>query len=388
MKRTRRGQGTVYEENDPKRATRYRGEKWVALPDGQHKRVSARGITIDEVLAKLERTARRLEASHPDSERLTVTAFIERWLDHKRPQVQPSTIYTYEQVLRQHLTRSLGKARLNRVTTSALQAVVDRVSASAGPAAADKLRRYAHQAFNQAVRWGLLARNPVVGVAKVRRPPARKEAWSLEQARAFLDAARRSPYYPLFYAAITTGLRQGELLALRWGDVRADHVLVRRTYSQRAPGKVQAPKTAASNRRVPITADTLAVLGRRGADASLVFPSRNGGMVNHGNLVRAFHEYRERAELPPATFHDLRRTYATMLAMDGHHPSVIQRLLGHQTPDLALRVYTVVSDDRAALATVSLGGGQSGGYEDGQPSPEADEGESLIARPGRGRVVN
>ena len=388
MKRTRRGQGTVYEENDPARATRYRGERWVALPDGQHKRVSARGATIDEVLQKLGRIARRLGESHPDSERLTLAAFTERWLDHKRPQVQPSTIYTYEQVLRQHLVPAMGRTRLARVTASNLQAVVDGVSEGAGPAAADKVRRYAHQMFAQAVRWGLLTRNPVEGVARVRRPPVRREAWTLEQARAFLDAASGSPYYPLFYAAITTGLRQGELIALTWGDVKADHVLVRRTYSQRAPGKVQAPKTKASNRRVPITIDTLAVLGRRRRDADLVFPSRNATMLNHGNVVRAFQEYRNRAGLPPATFHDLRRTYATMLAMDGHHPSVIQRLLGHSTPDLALRVYTVVSEDRAALATVNLGGGQSGGHKDGQPSPEVDESEHAPARAGGERVLN
>ena len=388
MKRSRRGQGTVYAENDPSRATKYRGERWVALPDGQHKRVSARGVTIEEVLQKLDRTARRLGESHPDSERLTVNAFVDRWLDHKRPQVQPSTIYTYEQVLRQHLTPSLGKARLSRVTASGLQAVVDRVGDTAGPAAADKLRRYAHQMLAQAVRWGLLARNPAEGVERVRRPPVRREAWTLEQARAFLDAASASPYYPLFYAAITTGLRQGELIALRWGDVKVDHVLVRRTYSQRAPGKVQAPKTKASNRRVPITPDTIAVLGRRGRDTDLVFPSRAGTMLNHGNVVRAFQEYRARAGLPPATFHDLRRTYATMLAMDGHHPSVIQRLLGHSTPDLALRVYTVVSEDRAALATVSIGGGRAGGHEDGQPSPEVNEDEQALARATAGRVLN
>lgn len=388
MKRSRRGQGTVYEENDPARSTRYRGEKWVALPDGMHKRVTARGVTIDEVLRKLERIARRLGESHPDSERLTVAAFTERWLDHKRPQVQPSTMYTYEQVMRQHLVPAIGKARLSRVTASNLQAVVDRVGDAAGPAAADKLRRYAHQMLAQAVRWGLLSRNPAEGVERVRRPPVRREAWTLEQARAFLKTANASPYYPLFYTAITTGLRQGELIALRWGDVKADHVLVRRTYSQRAPGRVQAPKTKASNRRVPITSDTLAVLGRRRGDADLVFPSRAGTMLNHGNIVRAFQEYRKRAELPPATFHDLRRTYATMLAMDGHHPSVIQRLLGHSTPDLALRVYTVVSEDRAALATVSLGGGQSGGYEDGQPNPEANEDGQALARASRGRVLN
>lgn len=388
MKRSRRGQGTVYPESDPKRSTKYRGEKWVALPDGMHKRVSARGVTVDEVLRKLDALARRLEASHPDSERLTVAAFVERWLDHKRPQVQPSTMYTYEQVLRQHLVPAVGKARLSRVTASGLQAVVDRVGDAVGPAAADKLRRYSHQVFAQAVRWGLLSRNPVEGVARVRRPPVRREAWTLEQARAFLKAANASPYYPLFYAAITTGLRQGELIALRWGDVKVDHVLVRRTYSQRAPGRVQAPKTKASNRRVPVTPDTLAVLGRRRGDADLVFPSRNNTMLNHGNIVRAFQEYRARAELPPATFHDLRRTYATMLAMDGHHPSVIQRLLGHSTPDLALRVYTVVSEDRAALATVSIGGGRSGGYEDGQPSPEANEDEQALARASRGRVLN
>ena len=388
MKRARRGQGTIYEESDPRRSTKYRGERWVSLPDGQHKRVTARANTIEDVLRALDRAAKRLADAHPDAERMTVSVFLERWLEHKRPQVQPSTFYAYQQVLRGHLVPVLGGARLSRVTASGVQACVDGVSVGAGPAAADKVRRYARQAFGQAVKWGLLARNPVEGVERVRRPPVRRSAWTIEQARVFLDAVRLSPYYPLFYTAITTGLRQGELLALRWGDVGADHVVVRRTYSQRAPGRVQEPKTASSHRRVPITPEGLAVLGRRGPDAGLVFPSRAGTMLNHGNVVRAFHEYRKRAKLPEARFHDLRRTYASILASAGHHPSVIQRLLGHRTPDLALRVYTDVTDARAALAVVSLGGGSRGGSTDGRDGAGGDAGAQAGACAERDRPLN
>jgi integrase len=382
-RRSRRGQGTIYQETDPKRSTRYRGQRWVTLPDGQHARVTARGMTEKDVLAKLDRAERRLKDAHPDADRMTLAHFVERWLEHKRPQVQPSTYYAYQQALRGHLLPALGEARLARVTAASLQAVVDRVSVTAGPAAADRVRRYALQALEQAKRWGLLARNPAEGVERVRRPGTKRVAWTVEQATAFLRAASASPYYPLFYTAITTGLRQGELLALRWGDVLADHLVVRRTYSQRAPGKVQEPKSGSSHRRVPLSPEGVAVLGRRGAAEALVFPSRGGGMVNHGNLVRAFHRCRERAGLPAARFHDLRRTYASILASAGHHPSVIQRLLGHRTPDLALRVYTDVTDERAALAVVTLSGGCSGGLADAHDGTRGDNAVPRVEGPAR-----
>jgi integrase len=388
VRRSRRGQGTIYQETDPKRSTKYRGQRWVTLPDGQHQRVTARGVTEKDVLAKLDRAERRLKDAHPDADRMTLAHFVERWLEHKRPQVQPSTFYAYQQVLRGHLVPALGEARLARVTAAGLQTVVDRVSVTAGPAAADKMRRYALQALEQAKHWGLLTRNPAEGVARVRRPATKRVAWTAEQATVFLGAASASPYYPIFYTAVTTGLRQGELLALQWGDVRADHVIVRRTYSQRAPGKVQEPKTGSSHRRVPLTPEGMNVLGCRGPDDALVFPSRNGGMVNHGNLVRAFHRCRERAGLPAARFHDLRRSYASILASAGHHPAIIQRLLGHRTPDLALRVYTDVTDERLALAVVSLGGGCSGGLADEHARTGGDDGVPLVGVAGRVRRPN
>jgi integrase len=118
---------------------------------------------------------------------------------------------------------------------------------------------------------------------------------------------------------------------------------------------------------------------RRGPPDALVFPSRTGGMLNPSNVARALARYAKQAGVPRVKFHDLRRTYASLLAEQGRHPSEIQALLGHATVELALRVYTSVSRDRLATAVVDLWG-SSGGNRVMPGEPESVPGGSRLAR--------
>lgn len=360
MARGPRTLGSVYKELDARRNTTWRAERWLTLPDGTKRRVIARGKTEAEALRKRAQKEHALTRAHPDAERLTLEMFLHRWLNAKRD-LKPNTLREYERVVG-HAVAELGGIPLARVTPLHIQRLMDVHS----PATANAIRRYLKGAFRQAERWELIHVNPVRNIEPVRRPPTKRGVWQHDEITLFLGAATPT-YHALFTAAIFTGLRRGELLALPWGNVSPTSVVVDRTWSR--GGVVGTPKTETSNRSVPIHESLYSILeaGRRHQRGSkLAFPSRAGTMLGDGNLGRAFRLAVGRAGVPYIRFHDMRRTAATLWAEQGQPPKVIQRLLGHSTPHLALAIYTDVMRDQlssAALDPALVFGGTFGGLE-------------------------
>lgn len=369
MKRRANGEGTVFEENDPRRATKYRAELDVRLPNGVIRRIVARGRTKAETRAALARKARLAEEQNPDAQRQTLEQFLTRWLDFKRPIVRASTIKTYERDAGA-IRKALGHLPLASIRPGDVQGFITDLQARGLAAKADKCRRTLKQALKQAERWELLERSPARHVDPVRRPPPERGVWTQDQVDAFLEASRSSVYHPLFMLAIYSGLRRGELLALRWRDVSSSHVHVARTFSRDAAEGYHPPKTRAGDRYVPIASAVRAELGEEGEPEELVFRSRAGTAFGERNVNRALallvqRANRDGARLPMIRFHDLRRTYATLLAAQGTHPRVIQKLLGHSTPDLAMTVYTDVLREQEEAARLEPSGRKSGGSASG-----------------------
>jgi len=359
------GVGSVYQE----KGRQWTSEAWVDLPDGRRRRVRGRGASPAAAIRARVAKERELVERNPAASDLTVSVLIERWLSGAHASSWAAeTRRSYRVAVRHHILPELGQARVQLVTAFDVQRVLDRILAAneGHVSVANRVRRVLHTIFNHAVAWGIRDSNPVAAVKPIRRAVREQAYWTREEAQAFLTAADASPYRLLFEAALSTGLRIGELVALRWRDFDGGMFHVRRTYSQGAVGRVQDhPKSRTSNRRVPLPPGLAERLSeRRGEPEALVFPSRTGRLLNPGNVHRALRNYAAKAGVPVIRVHDLRRTYASLLAEDGYHPSVIQRLLGHASPDLALRVYTSAHESRLEAATVDLGG-QSGGHRSG-----------------------
>lgn len=368
MARRSRGQGTIYKEVDSARRTRWRAEKIVRLPDGTRRRVIVRGRTEGEALAQLQLRERELANSHPDAERMTLDVFLRRWLEYKRPRVKPATIAEYQRVV-DIATREIGHIPLARVQPLHVQRVVSSEEAAGRATTANNVRRYLKSAFRQAERWELITRNPVRNLEPVRREPPKRSVWSPVQIRAFLEGAEAHAdpvMRALFMTAVFAGLRQGELLALPWANVTPSSIRVDRTASRYAEGGVNTPKTRESRRVVPIHASLYAVIrdARDGSSSPLAFPSRVGTMLGQRNVDRAFKRVIGYAGVPMMRFHDLRRTAATLWALQGASPKTIQKLLGHSTPHLALAIYTDVVEGQLEAAVLDPGaytGGENGG---------------------------
>jgi integrase len=186
------------------------------------------------------------------------------------------------------------------------------------------------------------------------------------QARALLDAAREADdrWSALYVLAVSTGLRQGELLGLRWEDVDLESATLRVRHTLQPPGfpkgaaaRLTPPKTRRSLRSVHLPHSAVQALLRHRElqdaerarangswhDRGLVFPNTLGGYADYTNLMpRHFKPLLKEAGLPDIRFHDLRHTCATLLFTRGVHPKIVSEMLGHSSVSITLDVYSHV----------------------------------------------
>ncbi len=356
MKRRRgNAEGTIYLRKDG------RWEARISLDQGRRK--AFYGRTRQEAGQKLAVALKaRQDGLPPVSERQTVRQYMGHWLESSRPSLRPRTWLRYEQLLRLHVVPEIGKVRLVRLSPQHLQRLyAGRLDAGLSPASVVQLHAVLRRALGQAARWGLVARN----VASLVTPPRleRREMATLspEHARNLLEAAAGNRLEALYVLAINTGMRQGEILALRWKDVDLDGgTLQVRATLQSAGGEFvfAEPKTAHSRRQVALNrpaaealrnhrSNQLAERLRLGTvweDNDLVFANEVGRPIAATNLRnRSFWPLLERAGLPRSRFHDLRHTAATLLLGRGVHPKIVSEMLGHSQIAITLDLYSHVT---------------------------------------------
>jgi len=272
-----------------------------------------------------------------------------------------------------HAIPALGKRPLARVEPQDLQRLYSRkLEEGLAARTVGKLHVVLHRALQDAVRWGLVGRNVCDAVRPPKVHAQEMRTLSPDEARQFLAAAEGDALEALYVLAITSGLRQGELLALKWQDVdlEAGQLQVRRTIA-RVNGRgfvEQEPKSARSRRSIALTPLAVDALRRHRArqlerrmialvweENDLVFANEVGRPIEAQNLVRrSFHPLLKRAELQRVRFHDLRHTAATLLLAQGVHPKVVQEMLGHSTVSLTLDTYSHVMPNMQAEAAAKM----------------------------------
>ena len=345
-KRRGNGEGSVYRRKDGRVVGEY------VEANGKRRYVS--GKTKTEVKAKLRKLlADRDEGIAYDSENLTVGAYLLRWLEAMKGSVRERTWERHEQVVRLHLEPIIGNVRLDRLNALQVQSLYGRkLEAGLSPRSVEIVHATLHKALKQAVRWLLVPRNVAEATTPPRPVGKEIKPLSREQARALLDAARGEPLHAFYVLAVTTGMRNGELLGLQWRDVDLDPgtLRVRRTVFNAV---VSPPKTAAGNRTIRLTGMAVAALSEhRLATAKeriseWVFPSRRGTPLSVHNVYnRSWKPLLERAGLPVSTrMHDLRHTCDTLLLSRGVPVKVVSEMLGHGDVAITLGVYRSVLPD-------------------------------------------
>jgi integrase len=255
----------------------------------------------------------------------------------------------------------LGGLKLKKLNSAHVQSFYrDRLDAGLSASTVRKVHDILRRGLAQAVDWHLTPRN-VADVVKPPKPVAKETvALSADQTRRLLDAAAEDRLEALYVLAVHTGMRQGEMLALRWQDVDIENAAlsVRRTLT-RSGGKTTfgEPKTNRSRQSIRLTPQAtealrahlerqlrdMNILGDRYRDQGLVFTTDTGAPINPSNLRQlSFAPLLKRAGLPHMRFHDLRHTCATLLLSRGVHPKFVQELLGHATIAITLDTYSHV----------------------------------------------
>ncbi|HWT00030.1 MAG TPA: tyrosine-type recombinase/integrase [Pyrinomonadaceae bacterium] len=308
---------------------------------------------------------------------LTLNEYLTKWLaTAARPRVSERTHEGYQYLLNQHVQPELGKQKLSDVRPLHIQKLYSDMQERGLSA---RTVRYLHavlsSALKQAVRWGMLARNPAELVELPRQ--ARKEmlALSPKEATEFLKAAVPDRWGVLFAFALATGMRPEEYLGLQWKDADLEHgvVTVRRALVWRSTGGgwyFSEPKTARSRRQIPLPASTLLALkehrrqqaeerlkaGAAYQQIDLVFATPEGGPLAPRNLKRRhFRPILKRAKLPlDFRLYDLRHSCATLLLAAGEHPKVVSERLGHASVTLTLDVYSHVLPTMQEAASKKL----------------------------------
>jgi integrase len=220
-----------------------------------------------------------------------------------------------------------------------------------------------HHALDDAVKWGLLNRNVTDAVEAPKKARQEMHVWNAEQVGRVLRAAADDSLEALWRLAIYTGMRRGELLALKWSDVDLDGgaLFVQRALSRGMTARLEEgePKSRSGRRRIALSASVVESLKRHRVrqlehrlatgdayeDRGYVFANETGGHLHPNVLYRRYAALIARADVPVIRFHDLRHTSATLMLAEGVHGKIVQERLGHANIAMTLDLYSHVSAD-------------------------------------------
>jgi integrase len=359
-------EGSVYQRKDG---------RWVGsitLPGG--KRKSYYGKTRQEVAQKLTTGLKARQDGLPlPSDQLKAGRYLQEWLQTTRSSIRLSTWRRYEQLLRIHAIPALGHLSLTRLGPHHVQKLYDDCLAQGlAPATIRQLHAVLRRAFGQATKWGTVARNVVALATPPRVARHEIQPLSATQVRALREAAQGERLEALYTLALTSGMRLGELLGLRWQDValetgtlKVEHTLLR----LRDGLHLREPKTARSRRRISLAPEAVDALRQHRArqaverlrlgpaweDLDMVFANEIGKPIEAGNLLRRrFWPLLGKAGIPRCRFHDLRHTCATLLLGQGIHAKIVSEMLGHSSIGMTLDIYSHVIPDMQQQAVAAM----------------------------------
>lgn len=293
--------------------------------------------------------------------KVPLSKFLEEWLVVAKTSVRPNTYHQYSQIVHQHINPMLGEILLKDLRPDHVQSLyTNKLENGVSPRTTRMIHAVIHRALNHALKLGLIVRN--VSDAVTRPKVERKEMKTLNdyQVRQLIQVAESERMGILFWVAVTTGLRQGELIGLKWSDLdlKTRSIQIQRQVQRRkGEGLVFCEPKSASGRRVIVlgksTIERLRehkniqqkdriLLEEKWQDYDLIFPSPIGTPLDPSNVLKVYKYCLKEAGLPNLRFHDLRHTAATLMLQQGINPKIVQERLGHSDISLTLNTYSHV----------------------------------------------
>jgi integrase len=337
-----------------------RKQQWITA--GSSKREAERKLA--ELIHQID------NGTFTKSSRQTVGQYLDQWLKDHKVNVAPNTAQTYAWFVEKHIKPAIGHVLLYTLKPEHLQRLYSEKLTSGslkgkgglGTRSVRYIHATLHRALKSAVNQGKIARNPAdaVDIPKVKR----RDMQTMDETdlHIFLEYARSTPYYALFYMDLFTGMRRSELLALRWCDL--DLLLcqasITRTLHQLHNREIiiGQPKTAKGRRLIALSPSTVAVLREYQAkqkeqrqtlgipplqEDDLVFSHPDGKPLLPDSITQAWRRLARQAGLRGIRLHDARHTHASFMLKAGTHPKIVQERLGHASIQVTLDTYSHVA---------------------------------------------
>src|SRR5215469_11834621 len=284
--------------------------------------------------------------------------FLMHWLeDVHKENLRVSTYVKYKK-LAKYIVDDLGEVWLQKLTPEQVQNFYAKKRKDGlSSKTVHEIHGVLRLALKHAVRWNYVSRNVCDLLDSPRVVSREGTPLTLEQAKKLLEGIRGHRLEAVLMMAVITGMRKGEIIALRWSDIDLDRHILRVLHTvDYIPGYgyvENEPKTQAGKRTIDLPEFFIDMLKHHRAkqverrlkvgevweNRDLVFPDLTGGYLNPIHVLRMFKKILERAGLPDMPFHDLRHSAATILISMGINPKVIQELLGHSDISITLGLY-------------------------------------------------
>lgn len=365
--------------------------------NGKRKRTIVYGASQAEVVQKLETLKRQVATGTLQDDKRTLKEYLEEWLKHIELEVKPRTIESYTWLCNKYVIPSLGGVKLIKLTPQHVRKLIQDQHEKVSAVSANKCRAVLSQAMRQAVRDGLIHRNPCDATKPLKVEKRKDVQWSNDETMLFLSVARTHRLYAAFYLALSTGMRRGEVLGLRWQDLEGDTAYIRQNLISLAGNYAfSTPKTEQSNRRIMLDPETIATLEehrlkqlseardlkdewQEDKHMGLVFTSEVGTPINPRNFDRVWYYLQDAAKkaytelgqsdeekkarakqveegkvLPHIRFHDLRHMHVSLLNKAGVDARTIADRIGHTDAAFTLKRYAHVFEDQRKAAAIPL----------------------------------
>lgn len=328
--------------------------------NGKYKKMLRRGFKT-----KKEAEAAMVEAqnginkgTYVEPSKVLYSEFMKSYLEDKKTNVKKSTLGTYVYLVDNFILPALGHIELSKILPRDIQSLYNQLKES-GRLADENIRKIhtiINDSLNKAFKWEMISRNPAALVDAPKVSKKEIEVWDEEDIKKFLDAAKESRYYCAFLLALTTGMRQGEILGLRWKDIDVNNqtISVVQTLSHKGQELSAGAKTESGNRQISIDEETLTQVLRLKHlykeemmasrplynDLDLVIRTSLGTPLSPRNLLRSFYSIIEKSGVKKIRFHDLRHTHASLMLKQGVNPKIVSERLGHANVRITLDTYS------------------------------------------------
>lgn len=292
----------------------------------------------------------------------TLAEYLNRWLaDYAKPNLSPRTTEGYEYIFTRHIIPALGSLVLSQLKPEHLSKYYsEKQKAGLSNQTVRHHHTVIHKALKTAMEWELINRNPADAVSCPRAQQPEIQTWNEDEVARFLEVARSTPYYALFYTALFTGMRRSELLALRWSDIDfiLSEIYVSRSMHVLKGGKIiyRSPKTKTGKRTIALPPSAYLVLdehrkaketdllliGKTLSDNDPVFNTLGKPLLSN-TVSNAWRKIVRRAGIKRIRLHDARHTHASLMLKQGIHPKIVQERLGHSSIQITLDTYSHVA---------------------------------------------